>query len=217
MAPPVKRRSYDSSRRRELARQSRGRMLDAARRRFLADGYAATTLAAIGADAGVSVETVYKAFKNKAGILKAVFDVAVAGDDEPVPIMERSWVAAIRAEPDAARKLRMYTDRLPPSMARTAPILLLIRSATALDPDIAALWQQLHTERITGMAAFGADLAATGQLRDDVTAEVARDVLWTLNAVDVYELLVLDRGWTPERYQQFVAEALIAALVRSPD
>ena len=216
MSETVKRRTYDSSRRQEQARQNRARMLDAARRRFLTDGYAATTLAAVAADAGVSVETVYKAFKNKAGILKAVFDVAIAGDDEPVPIMQRDWVAAIRAEPDVAQQLRMYAERLAPSMARTAPILLLARSAKVLDPDLAAVWEQLQAERLIGMTAFATELAASGQLRDGVTIEVARDVLWTMNAVDVYELLVLDRGWTPERYEQFVAETIIAALVPPP-
>ena len=87
---------------------------------LVADGYATTTLAAVAADAGVSVEALYKAFKNKAGIVKALFDVAVAGDDEPVPIMDRSWVAAIRAEPGAAGSW-MYAERLAPSMARATP------------------------------------------------------------------------------------------------
>jgi AcrR family transcriptional regulator len=216
MAETVKRRSYDSSRRQEQARQNRARMLDAARRHFLDEGYAATTLAAVAADAGVSVEAVYKAFRNKAGVLKALFDVAIAGDDEPVPMMERSWVAAIRAEPDAAEKVRLYLDRLPTSMARSAPIMLLIRSAAALDPEIAAVWQQLQTERLSGMAAFAADLVGTGQLRDDLTADAARDLLWTMTAVAIYELLVQDRGWTLDRYRQFLADAFIAALVRPP-
>jgi hypothetical protein len=126
-------------------------------------------------------------------------------------------VAAIQAEPDVAQKLRMYAGRLAPSMARTAPILLLARSAKLLDPDLAAVWEQLQAERLTGMTAFATELAATGQLRDGVTIEGARDVLWTMNAVDVYELLVLERGWTPERYEQFAAETVIAALVRPPE
>ena len=112
MSEPVKRRSYDSSRRQEQARQSRARVLAAARRRFLDEGYAATALPAVAADAGVSVESIYKAFRNKAGVLKAVFDVAVAGDDEPVAIMDRAWVADIQAEPDVVEKLRLYSDHL---------------------------------------------------------------------------------------------------------
>jgi AcrR family transcriptional regulator len=217
MTEPVKaRRAYDATRRREAARRSRRTVLEAAQRLFLERGFAATTMVDVAGAAGVSTKNLYKVFGNKVGLAKAVFDVAIAGDDEPVPIMERSWVAAIRTEPDAAEKLRMYADRLPATMARVAPILLLTRSATALDPDIAALWQQLQAERVTGMAAFAADLVGTGQLGADVTVEVARDLLWTLNAVEIYELLVLERNWTPDRYRQFVAEALIAALVRRP-
>jgi AcrR family transcriptional regulator len=213
MSDPVKRRAYDSSRRQEQARQSRARVLAAARRRFLAEGYTGTALPAVAADAGVSVESVYKAFRNKAGLLKAVFDVAVAGDDEPVPIMDRAWVAALRAETDAVQKLQGYAGHLLSSMARTAPILLLARSASGLDADMAAVWHQLQDERLTGMTAFAADLASTGQLRPGLPVEQVRDVLWTLNSVSIYELLVLERGWSGERYRDFVADALIAALV----
>ena len=192
--------------------QSRRRILDAARVRFLDEGYGAT-LASIAADAGVSVETVYKAFKNKAGVLKAVFDVAIAGDDEPVPIMERSWVAAIQAEPDAAEKLRMYTDRLPATMARVAPILLLPARRGA---------RPRH--RRGGAAAAGRARHRHGRVRRRPRrhrsarrrrspVEVARDLLWTLNAVEIYELLVDGGLGDADRYRQFVADALIAALV----
>src|SRR5262249_59792052 len=101
-------RSYDSSRRQEQARQSRAAVLQEARRRFLADGFASTTVGAIADGADVSVETVYKAFGNKAGLLKAVFDVAAVGDDEPVPLAEREMVVAIKAESDGRNKLRLY-------------------------------------------------------------------------------------------------------------
>ncbi len=213
MPDPVKRRTYDSSRRQEQARQARGRVLAAARHRFLAEGYSATALPAVAADAGVSVESVYKAFRNKAGVLKAVFDVAVAGDDEPVPIMDRAWVAAINAEPDVARKLHRYCDHLVAAMPRTAPVLLLARAAATLDADVAVVWQQLQDERLIGMTAFAGHLVGSGLLRSGLTQDDVRDVLWTYNSVNVYELLVLERGWAPERYGRFVAETLIAALV----
>src|SRR6476659_3244056 len=102
---PVRR--YDSSRRRAQADQNRAAVIAAARARFFADGYASTTVGQIAGDAGVSVETIYKAFGNKAGLLKAVFDVAVAGDDEPVAMADREFVAQIQAEPDARRKLEL--------------------------------------------------------------------------------------------------------------
>src|SRR5438445_12171483 len=108
MSRPVKPRTYDSSRRRAQAGLTRAAVVDAARVRFLDRGYAATTIADIAGDAGVSVETVYKAFGNKAGLLKALFDVAIVGDHEPVPLEGRDMVARIQAEPDGREKLRIY-------------------------------------------------------------------------------------------------------------
>jgi AcrR family transcriptional regulator len=215
MSEPVKRRAYDSSRRQAQARQSRTRVLAAARRRFLDEGYTATALPAVAADAGVSVESIYKAFRNKAGVLKAMFDVALAGDDEPVAIMDRSWVAAIRAEPDVATKLRMYSDHLVSAMPRAAPVILLARDAAGLDADVAAVWQQLESERLTGMTAFATELAASGQVHPGLDTDDIRDVLWTFNSVSIYELLALARGWSAERYGRFVGDALVAALVGS--
>jgi AcrR family transcriptional regulator len=212
MAEAVNRRSYDSSRRREQARLTRARILDVARASFLAHGYAATTIPKVASGAGVSVETVYAAFRNKPGLLKALFDVAVAGDDAPVPVSERGWVAAIRAEADPRVKIRMYADALSQSMPRAAPYQLLVRAAAAVDTDAAAMWRDMNRERLTGMTALGANLHATGRLRAGITAERARDVVWTYNAVDIYELLVLERGWSIDDYRAFVADALVAAL-----
>jgi AcrR family transcriptional regulator len=212
MSAPVNRRSYDSSRRQEQARRNRGRILDAARDSFLARGYAATTIPDVATTAGVSVETVYKAFRNKPGLLKAVFDVAIAGDDEPVPIQERDFVAQINAEPDAAEKLRMYARHLARTMPRTAGVLLLVRATATVDDEIAAVWRQMNDERLAGMTAFATHLHESDSLRKGITIERARDVLWTYNAVEIYDLLVNERGWSVERYRDFVGDALIAAL-----
>jgi AcrR family transcriptional regulator len=206
-------RSYDGSRRRSQARATRARIVEAARRRFLTDGYAATTIAGVAADADVSVETVYKGFRNKAGLLKAGFDVAVAGDDEPVPVVERAFVAEIDAEPDPAAKLRRFAVHLAEAVPRSAEIQLLVRATAPLDPEIDALWHQMQQERLTGMATFAARLAESGSLRAGVDADTARDVLFTYMSVELYELLVLERGWTVDRYREFLATALIAALV----
>jgi AcrR family transcriptional regulator len=213
MTEGVKRRTYDASRRQQQARDARTRILAAAREHFLADGYAATTVAAIAIDAGVSVEAIYKAFKNKPGLLKALFDVAIAGDDEPVALMDRDFVGAINAQPDSSEKLRMYARHLATAMARTAPIQLLVRSVAAVDPAIAAVHDQMQRERLVGMTAFATHLAESGSLRDDISRSDARDILWTYTAVELYELLVDARRWSNARYRDFVADALIAALV----
>ncbi len=214
MSRPVKTpRPYDSSRRQEQARQTRRAVLEAARRIFLDRGYAATTVGAIAGEAGVSVETVYKAFGNKPGLVKAVVDVAIVGDDEPLPMMQRELVRRIEAEPDPRRKLLIYGEHLAESAPRHVPVQLLVRSAAASDPGAAAVWEQMQAERLTGMTAYARHLHEGGHLRAGISADEARDVLWTYNSAEVYELLVLARAWTPQRYGRWVADAMIAALL----
>ena len=186
-------------------------MLRAALARFLEQGYSSTTIAQVAGDADVSVETVYKTFGNKAGLLKAVFDVAVAGDDEPVPMVERDDIQRVIAEPDAARKLALYFDHFVDTMPRTAPVQLLVRDAAATNDDARAVWQQLRREQLEAMTQFARDLDATGQLR--VPATTARDLLWTYHSLELYELLVLERGWSRKRYHAFLLDALVAALL----
>jgi AcrR family transcriptional regulator len=211
---PVKpRRRYDSTNRQEQARRTRRAVLDAARQLFLDRGYAATTVAAIAAEAGVSVETVYKAVGSKAALVKAVVDVSIVGDDEPVPLMERERIQRIRAEPDPRVQLRMYGEHLTDSLPRSVPVQLLVREAAASDPGAAGVWSEMSAERLTGMTYFAQELDGHGHLRPDLTVDDARDILWAYNSAELYELLVLRRGWSPDRYGRWVAESLIAALL----
>ncbi len=207
------RRRYDSSRRQEQASENRRAVLEAARRMFLERGYAGTTVGAIAAEARVSVETVYKAFGNKAGLVKAVVDVAIVGDDEPVPMLQRDRVRRMEAETDPRRKLTMYGEHLAESAPRRVPVELLVRAAAASDPGAARVWEELERERLTGMGFFARHLHEGGHLRPGVTVDEARDVLWTCNSAEVYDLLVLRRGWSAERYGRWVAGALAAALL----
>ena len=204
-------RRYNSTRRREQAHQNRRAVLAAARKRFLAQGYAATTIAEIAQDAGVSVETVYKIFTNKAGVLKALFDVSVTGDDDPIPMIQRDVIQDVRNAPEAARKIKIYTKHLAATMPHSAPIQLLARDGAASSPDAAKIWTQIREETLTAMKIFSSDLANTGQLR--VSATQARDLLWTYHAPELYELLVLERGWSAARYGDFIAQALLHALL----
>jgi AcrR family transcriptional regulator len=214
MARTVKpRRSYDASGRQERARQTRRAVLEIAQRRFLEDGYAATTVGAIASDANVSVETVYKSFGNKPGILKAMFDVAVVGDDEPIPLMERDEVRQNMAEPDPRKKLRNYGKHFAVRSQRTVPIQLLVREAAASDPAAADVWRDMEAERLTGMTAFARHLHEQGHLRKGVSVNDARDVLWAHISPELWELLVIKRGWKPERYGRWLADQLIAALL----
>lgn len=205
-------RNYNASRRKELARQSRARILDAARERFLRDGYVATTIAHIAADADVAVQTVTKHFANKPGLVKALFEVALVGDDEGVPLAAREWITAILDEADPRRKLHMYGQALGFMVPRTAPIQLLAREASG-DPAVAEVWKQIRFGRLMGLTDLANNLDAGRHLRDGVSVEQARDVLWAYSSPEIYELLVLERGWTLERYSAFIETGAVAALI----
>ncbi|HYO00156.1 MAG TPA: TetR/AcrR family transcriptional regulator [Actinomycetota bacterium] len=208
-----KRRHYNSARRQEQASAQRRRILEVARRRFLESGYASTTLAAVAADAQVSVETIYKAFRNKPGLLKAVFDFSVAGDDEPVPMIERNFADRMRSEPDPRVKLEIFAEHMSQSMPRAAPVYLLARDAAASEAEIAKLLKGWRDDQLAGLESLARGLNTEGLLRPGLAPEKARDLLWTINSTEVYELLVLERGWSREEYRGYLAGSMIGALL----
>jgi AcrR family transcriptional regulator len=199
--------------RQRQAHRTRAAVLEAAHQLFLARGFAATTMPMVASAAGVSVQTVYKAFGNKPGLAKAVFDVAMAGDDQPVPMLERATLARVRDEPEPHSKLRLYGEFLAEVAPRHVPVQLVIRDAATIDPEARTVWTDLQAERLRGMTMFADALREAGHLRDGISTDEARDVLWTYNSAELFQLLVFDRGWSPERYGRWVADALIAALL----
>jgi len=205
-------RSYDASRRREQARTRRLAVVLAARDLFWRDGFRPTTIAAIAAHAGVSPESVYKGFGTKAALAKAVFDLEIAGDDEPVSVAERPAMQAVRDEPDARRKIAMFVEGLAQRQARSARVQILIRDGRHVDDSLAPVWAKLNDEGLTGMTMLGRHLLDTGQLRDGIGLDEVRDVLWNYLAVDHYERLVLTQGWPLQRYTQWLADAITRAL-----
>jgi AcrR family transcriptional regulator len=216
MPEPVKpRRAYDATRRLEAARRSRRTVLAAAQRLFIERGFAATTMSDIAAGAEVSAKNLYKVFGNKVGLAKAVFDIAIAGDDDPVPMVERESLIKVRNEPDPRRKMVFYGEHLASIAPRHVPFQLVILDAAANDPEAAKVWSQLQTERLRGMAMFANSLSVDRHLREGVSATEARDVLWTYNSAELYRLLVIERRWSAKRYGQWIAAALIAALLPS--
>jgi AcrR family transcriptional regulator len=206
-------RSYDASGRREQAQARRRAVVVAARALFERDGFRPTTIAAVAERAGVSAESIYKGFGTKAALAKAVFDFVIAGDDEPVPVWRRSEADAIRAEPDVRRKIMLYGRGLAARQQRSAKVQVLIRDGGHTDESLAALWQQLLAERLTGMTMLGRHLIESGQLREGIEPDEVRDVLWTFTAVELYELLVVERGWPLDRYAEWIGHAIAAALV----
>jgi AcrR family transcriptional regulator len=204
-------RRYDASGRREQARRSQEAVIDAARRLFLADGYAATTIAAIAAEAGVSVETIYKAFGSKPNLIRAIRDQGLAGQG-PVHAEQRS--DEMQASETDPRKVIRNWGRLATEVApRTAPILLLVRSAAAVEPELAALDDEIERDHLKRMAHNARYLVDGGHLRPGITPTRARDVLVAYSSAELYDLLVVRRGWTIDEYGEFIAEAMIAALL----
>jgi AcrR family transcriptional regulator len=204
-------RHYDASRRREQARARRLGVVLAARELFERDGFRPTTIAAIAARAGVSAESVYKGFGAKAALAKAVFDLVIAGDDEPVPVAERPSMQAVRDEPDVRRKIEMFVEGLAQRQARSARVQILIRDGRHVDDSLGPIWAKLNDEGLAGMTMLGRHLLETGQLRDGIGLDEVRDVLWNYLAIDSYERLVLTQGWPLGQYSRWLASAIISA------
>jgi AcrR family transcriptional regulator len=204
-------RHYDASRRREQARARRLAVVLAARDLFERDGFRPTTIAAIAERAGVSAESVYKSFGTKAAVAKAVFDLVIAGDDEPVPVAERPAMQAVRDEPDVRRKIEMFVEGLAQRQARSARVQILIRDGRHVDDSLGPIWAKLNDEGLAGMTMLGRHLLETGQLRDGIGLDEVRDVLWNYLAIDSYERLVLTQGWPLGQYSRWLASAIISA------
>jgi hypothetical protein len=159
------------------------------------------------------VQTVYKAFASKPRLAKSVFDVAMAGDDEAMPMLERSRLRRVRDEPDPRKKFELYGQFLAEVAPRHVPIQLVIRDAAGHDPQAQVVWRELQAERLKGMTMFARALHHDGYLRPGVSALEARDVLWACNSAELFQLLVLERGWSPRRYGRWVATILTASLL----
>jgi AcrR family transcriptional regulator len=212
-APVNRRRTYDSSGRQAQARRNRAAIVAAARRLFLDHGYTATTMATIAREAEVSVETIYKVFGNKPGLLAELFVDAVVGDEQTIPKRDRELVDRMWREPDPEQKLRLYGEIIGRGSARVQPVQLLAREAAASDPAAATVYERIRKDRLQRMVAFAEFLRESGRLRGGVTVDEARDVLWTYNSAEIWELLVVKRGWSSERYGRWIGDALVAALL----
>lgn len=206
---PVKpRRPYESPRRREQAAATRRAILDAARRLFEQRGYAATTMAAIAAEAGVAQKTVYLAFSTKAGLLRDLWHLLLRGDQDDVPMPRRAWYEGVLADPEPARALTTVARVSREVKERAAPLMEVVRAAADADPDMAELWERINGEFHGLLRGVVDSLDARGALAPGLDAAAATDVVWTLVHPDVWQLLVVRRGWSPERYEEWLAAAL---------
>ena len=212
--PPVKRRAYNSPRRQQQATATRAAILEAAHALFERQGYAATTMAAIATEAGVALKTVYVAFESKSGVLRGLWNQRLRGDGGDAPVATREWYREAVEEPDPERQLRLNARNARAAKVRVAAVLATIREAAPADPDIEALWQRIQTEFHANQLVIVESLAKKRALRRGLGVEQATDILWTLNHPDVWHLLVRERGWTPEQYEQWFGDAACAQLLK---
>lgn len=215
MADRVKRR-YDSPRRRQQAAATRREILDAARRLFERDGYAATTMAAIAAEAGVSLKTVYVAFDTKSGVLRALWNLLLRGDDDEAPVPERDWYRAVLEEPRAERQLRLLARNSRTVKQRVGAVFEVIHAAATVDPDIEKLWGRIQTEFHGVLRTVVESLDAKRALAAGLDVDRATDILWTISHPSLWQLLVRERGWTPDEYEAWCADTSCAQLLRRP-
>lgn len=214
MADDVKpKRPYESKRRLEQARETRRAILEAARQRFEEQGYTASTVAEIAADAGVATKTVYLAFESKAGLLRALWNLLLRGERDDRPVAEQGWYREVLDEPDPERQLRLNARNSAQGKQRISSILEVIRSAAAADPEINVLWQRIQSDYRENQRAIVEQLAQHNALSPGLDIERAADVLWTINHPNTWQLLVVQRGWTPEQYEQWTGDAACRELL----
>lgn len=194
-------------------RLARAAVVGAARALFLERGYGPTTIEAISARSDVPPATVYRLFSSKRGILKALLDVSIAGDDEAVPVADRPAVRSLLSDPDPRRKLAAFVGVAAEVNARTSAIYRILVSAAASDPDAATLLDELTRQRQEGQGRIARSLSRSGALRPKLRESDARDIIHALVSPEVYGLLVIDRGWPSERYQTWLTDTLIEQLL----
>jgi AcrR family transcriptional regulator len=208
------RRQYDSTRRREQAAQTRRDILTAAGTLFRDRGYA-VSMPEIATEAGVVVETVYRTFGSKAALFRAVVEALLAGGAARAerPVEERDAIRALIEEPDPLRQVGMYAATQPGIHRRAGAILRALRDAKAGDAELAQLWTEMEAWRYEGQGRFVDMLAGRGVLRADRSVDEGKDVVWTLCSLAVYDQLVNERSWDDDRYEAWLAEALVRELL----
>ena len=206
-------RAYRSSRRESQARRTRQRVLVAATAVFLRGGYAGATMRAIATEAGVSVPTVEALFGTKARLLNAAIDVAIAGDDEPVPVLGRSWADAALGAETAEGFLAIAAGVIAPAQVRSAGLVLAVFEGASTDPELAQLMAQLVDQRATTAEWLVDGVTRTAGLCPGCARQEAIDTVWVLMDPAVFDRLTRQRGWTVEHYEAWLARSIGRLLI----
>jgi AcrR family transcriptional regulator len=217
MAARVKpKRQYNSPRRQEQAAATRRSILEAAQRLFERDGYPATTMEMIAAEAGVALKTVYVVFATKSGLLRGLWDFLLKGDQQDAGVADRAWYREVLDEPDPRQQLRLNARNARAVKERVAALLRVIRDASPGDADLEALWDLIQTDFYANQRVIVESLHEKRALQRGLEVSRATDILWTLNHLDVWLLLVETRGWTPDEFEEWFADTTCAQLLKPP-
>lgn len=211
--PEKPKRAYRSTRRQAQARHTRQQILDAARACFDESGYNGATIDAIAQRAGVAPETIFAVFGNKRTILTALVDLAVGGDEKPTPLLQRPGPQAVLHEQDPIRQLRRFAHDISEILARVAPLFEIMRMAAKTEPEIADLLQTRLANRMNNLSRFVQQVARNTALRDGLSVEQATETVWAITSPELFRLLTVDRGWSRERYIDWLGDVLIRLLL----
>lgn len=207
------RRTYDGAARQARTRRTQAAVVEAAQSLFVERGYAATTIEAISDRSDTPQATVYRLFSSKLGILKALLDVSIGGDDRAMPMADRPQVRALLSDADPANQLTGFAALLREIMARVGPVHRVLADAARSDQDAAALLAEIARQRHEGQQGIARSLARSGALRPGLSERDAADVIHALASPEVYGLLVTDRGWSGERYETWLRSILTGQLL----
>ncbi len=211
----VKGRVYDNAARQTQSAETRQRVLNAAHQLIVERGYRKTTVADIALEAGVHIDTVYALVGRKPVLLRELIEQAVSGTDRAVTPEERNYVKAILAEPDPARKLAIYARAVRHIQTRMAPLFLALRDASATEPEAGVVWREISDRRAKNMRDLVRNLKAADGLRDDLSIDEAADTIWATNSSELYVLLTVERGWSADRYERWLADTWCRLLLRN--
>jgi AcrR family transcriptional regulator len=213
-ARKVKTRAYHSRARAEAAAQTRRAIVQAARDLFVRKGYAGVTMADIAERAGVALDTVYAVVGKKHELFVLLLESAISGTDHAVEAQQRDYVIAIKREPKAREKLRIYARAVGAIAPRLAPLHSALKEAASAEPQLADAWRKISSRRAENMRLFAADLFATGSLREDLNVERVADVIWSMNGPEYYSMLVSECGWSVEQFTTWLYDAWCRLLLR---
>ncbi|MFC9425749.1 TetR/AcrR family transcriptional regulator [Streptomyces sp. NPDC056987] len=197
----------------DKARETRRRIIDAAGALFVEQGYGATRLQEIADRAGVAVQTIYFVFRNKPSLLKELVDVAIAGDDEPVPTMDRPWFAEVTAGPTAKSALAALVAGTRGTLERVAAINEMVRAAAATDPEIRDLWPDQTDPRYVVISTAAKALLKMPGASPALSPREAADIIYALLSPELFLVLTRDRAWPPDNWERWAYDTLCSQLL----